>query len=401
MSPFSPGRTVKARPFDTTVGPVKWAYATGATAVAPPTVGYDGVVALSNDRSVHSLERGINGGTWPPAWVPPILNGVVHSRSPIMPMPAPADPLLLVGDDVGELTAINTRTGQKAWGPISFSGAMITGAPGAFATRWGGPADVVLVGTRVGGAGYFYTRDIATGGPIATYLGGGALGPVTSTPVLDYATDQAYFTSWGLTIGTTTVWCVEVAGPGTMTRCPGWTLPDLDDIDASPVLNNGQLYVANNAGDVYSLDATDGTYLPLGTFSTGDGPVKGFLFPDRRGGELYFATETMVWSVTDTAGELSTNWTWDDGPGFKPSIVLQWPGTDFLFVGSDGGKLYQLEISGGRPSTPCTPPSCKVIVLGGGSGQIGAPSLDIGAVPPVLHVGSEAGVVYAVEVPLP
>ncbi|MGD8897127.1 MAG: VCBS repeat-containing protein, partial [Acidobacteriota bacterium] len=97
--PYSPGRTVKARPFDTTSGPIWWAYATGATAVAPPTVGFDGVVALSNDRSVHSLERGINGGTWPSAWVPPILNGVVHSRSPIMPMPTPADPLLLVGDD--------------------------------------------------------------------------------------------------------------------------------------------------------------------------------------------------------------------------------------------------------------------------------------------------------------
>ncbi|MGD8896828.1 MAG: PQQ-binding-like beta-propeller repeat protein, partial [Acidobacteriota bacterium] len=388
---------------DTTSGPIWWAYATGATAVAPPTVGFDGVVALSNDRSVHSLERGINGGTWPSAWVPPILNGVVHSRSPIMPMPTPADPLLLVGDDSGELTAINTRTGLKAWGPISFSGAMITGAPGAFATRWGGPADVVLVGTRVGGAGYFYTRDLATGGPIDTYDGGGALGPVTTTPVLDYGTGHAYFTSWGLTIGTTTAWCVDVDAAGSMTPCTGWTLPDLDDIDASPVLENGRVYVANTAGEVYPLDPADGTHVlpPPPIFSTGDGPVKGFLFPDRRGSELYFATDSQVWSVTDTAGTLSTNWTWDDGPGFKPSIVLHWPGTDYLFVGSDGGKLYQLEISGGRPSTPCTPPSCKVVVLGDGSDHLGAPSLDIAVVPPLLHVGSEAGVVYAVEVPLP
>ena len=36
----------------------------------------------------------------------------------------------------------------------------------------------------------------------------------------------------------------------------------------------------------------------------------------------------------------------------------------------------------------------------GGQGQVGAPSLDLGP-PPLLIVGSEPGVLYAVEVPFP
>jgi outer membrane protein assembly factor BamB len=401
---------VKARPFDTSSGPVWWAYATGATSVVPPTVGFDGVMALSNDRSVHSLERGIDGGTWPLSFVPPFLNGVTHSRSPIVPFPA-ADAILFAGDDSGDVNAINARTGQLAWSPpASFTNTMITGAPGGFYVRWGGPADVVLVGTRTsGGAGVFYSLEVNTGVVIGTpFTGGGNLGPITGTPALDYTTGYAYFTSWGTP--DPTVWCVEITAiTGVINPTPIWT-QDLGDMATSPVLANGRIYVANTAGEVYSLDAADGSYVPAGVLSTGDGPVKGFLFPDRRGNDLYFATDTKVWSVKDDPpGELNANWTWQDGlTPLDPSLVLYWPQTDYLYVGAGDGRLYQLEFSGPAPSDPCTPPSCEVVVLGDGSDRIGAPSLDIGVVPPdvpfgkkLLHVGSEAGVLYAVEVPLP
>ncbi len=101
---WSPGRTVKARPFDATPGPVKWAYATGGTAVAPPTVSGDGILAMSNDRTVHALTRGSAGGVWPTNWMPAELNGVAHSRSPVVPFPLQlngADNVLFVADDAG------------------------------------------------------------------------------------------------------------------------------------------------------------------------------------------------------------------------------------------------------------------------------------------------------------
>jgi hypothetical protein len=411
VGPYSPGRTVKARPFDTTAGPVKWAYATGATAVVPPTVAHDCIAAMSNDRSVHCLERGIGGGTWPSSFVPEVLNGVVHSRSPVVPLATAvkgANALLFTGDDSGEVNAINTLNGQVAWGPTSFTSSMITGAPGGFFVQWGGPANVVVVGIRtVAGAGILYTLNLGDGMVLDTYDGGGNLGPIPSTPVLDYSTGHVYFTSWGLSGSGPTVWCVDVDAAGAMTPCLGWTPQALGDIDASPVLANDRVYVANLNGEVYSLDETSGA--PGPALVTGDGPVKGFLFPDRRGNSLlHFATSTKIWSVTDTGGMLSPNWSWDDNGTLEPSILLHWPQTDYLYVGSRDGKLYQLNISSVPPADPCAAPSCLVQELGGGVDHIGSPSLDIGVVPPevsspdkkLLLVGSESGVLYAVEVPL-
>ena len=83
---WSPGRTVKARPFNADTSPVKWAYSTGATSVVPPVVGKYGILLMSNDQTVHALTRGgTTGGSWPTDWVPRRLAGVAHSRSPIVP----------------------------------------------------------------------------------------------------------------------------------------------------------------------------------------------------------------------------------------------------------------------------------------------------------------------------
>jgi hypothetical protein len=46
-------------------------------------------------------------------------------------------------------------------------------------------------------------------------------------------------------------------------------------------------------------------------------------------------------------------------------------------------------------------PTVKSVVLGDGSSVVGAPSLDRGSFPNLVHVGTEAGVFYAVEGPLP
>jgi hypothetical protein len=170
---------------------------------------------------------------------------------------------------------------------------------------------------------------------------------------------------------------------------------DLGDITGSPVLRGGRVYIGNNTGTVYSLDAMTGG--GDRTFATGDGPVKGFLFPDRRNDDLMFATDTKVWSVSDDSNPMTLNWSWTV-TDLNPSVVLYWPGTSLVYVGSRNGELYELDFTS---ATPVLPPTHKVQILGDGLGQVGAPSLDIGVTPRLLVVGSEAGVVYGVEVPFP
>lgn len=407
---YSAGRTVKARAFDSSTGPVAWAYASGATAVVPPTVSSDAVFVLSNDRSIFALERGILGGTWAVSYTPQELLGVAHSRSPAVPFLVPvagADTLFFVGDDNGDVTAVDTQTGVAAWGPQPLPSSMVTGAPGGFFLQYGGPADAILVGSRNVSAGpsLFYSLNLNTGAPISTFDGTATtlgLGQVLSTPTLDYSTGRVYVTSWRFMGTEPSVWCLQVLGDGSIDPTPVWIgLPAWGDMSASPVMANSRVYVANTAGEIYSVKADDGT--PGPAYPTTDGAVKGFLFPNRATGELFFATATKVHSVSDTGGTLTSNWTWDAGATLEPSIVLHWPGTDLLYVGSKDGTLWEVDFS----LAPTL--SSKQVVLGDGKSHVGAPSLDIGLVPPdvsspgksLLLVGSEEGVLYAVEVPLP
>jgi hypothetical protein len=410
-SVWSPGRTVKARPFNADTGPVKWAYSTGATAVVPPVVGVYGILAMSNDRALHSLTRGsVNGGYWPTSWVPRPLMGIVNSRSPVVPFKVPvggADTILFTGDDAGYAQAVNALTGATVWGPFRpDANATITGAPGAILQQYGGVRDLILVPTRKNvsaNPSALFGLGLADGSTVSSFDGGGTMGPVDGTPAIDYATNRVFVASRQLNAGDT-VWCIQVnASDPALSPTPVWSRY-VGDVDTSPVLRydangRGRVYVGNTTGTVYSLDAATGG--DERTFSTGDGAVKGFLFPDRRNNGLIFATDTKVWSISDNGSATMTlNWQWTVA-GLNPSIVLYRPESNNVYVGGGNGTLYQLEFVPDQAVPPTVKPP---VVLGDGTGQVGAPSLD--RIPPdvtpgkqLLIVGSESGVLYGVEVP--
>ena len=399
--PWSPGRVVKARAFDADAGPVKWAYSTGATAVVPPSVGLNGILLMSNDRTVHEVTRGSGGGVWPAGWVPRPLEGVAHSRSPVIPFGVPvggANSILLAGDDRGWVQAVNAVNGQTVWARRADQlpePATITGAPGAILQQYGGNRDLILVGSRrnpTASHSDFLGLSLTLGQIMETFTGGGTpfqqLGPVSGAPAVDYALQRVYFASRRRT-GGHTVWALDV-GASSLTYA--WSIDPGGEFDTSPVLRNGRVYVGDTAGVIYSIRAADGS--DVWSMSTSDGPVKGFLFPDRRNDNLIFATTSTVWSVRDTAGGLVPQWTWTTS-GLNPSTVLYWPQTNYVYVGGANGKLWQLDFT-----YPATDPSfAKSRILGDGTGQIGAPTLDIGVSPRLLIVGSESGVLYGVEVP--
>jgi outer membrane protein assembly factor BamB len=403
---WSTGRTVKARPFDAVSGPVKWAYSTGATAVVPPVVGGPAILAMSNDRTVHALTRGgASGGYWPADWVPESLTGLAHNRSPVVPFASgatvfPDSSVLFAADDMGDVHAIDARTGQLRWRVTPSANATMTGAPGAILQQYGGAADLVLVPSRnenVTSSSDLFGLSLANGNTLAAYNAAGTLGPMSGSPAVDYANQRVYVAARRLNVGPTLVGVNVGAGP---TLSTAWSRY-YGEFETSPVLRGGRVYVGNDAGEVVSVDSATGD--DLRTFATGDGPVNRFVFPDRRNSDLFFATDTKVWSLADEGGPLVERWQWTE-PGGNPSTVLLWPQSDLLYVGGANGTLYELQFVPGAP----TPPTAKSLVLGDGTGRVGAPSLDIGVEPPdvtpgrkLLVVGSEAGVLYGVEVPLP
>jgi hypothetical protein len=281
---------------------------------------------------------------------------------------------------------------------------VVQAAPAGIFTDFGGDYDYLLVGTREDGAdNVFAAIDPAPpGNVLATFANGGAgsgIGIISGMAAVDYASPpRVYFTSRARAGGSAaTLWCLQLTGPppAVFASCPGWTSPSLGDIDASPVIRGGRVYVGSSAGGgtVYSVDAATGA--ADRSYVHADGQVKGFVFPDRNSNDIYFATDNFVWGLTDDGAAtmgLKFGGGVSLGTGVKPSAALLVPGSHYVYVGGSDGSLYVIDLWGAPDVTP--------IPLGDGKSVVGAPSLDRGYVPNLVIVGTEAGVFYAVEVPL-
>jgi outer membrane protein assembly factor BamB len=247
------------------------------------------------------------------------------------------------------------------------------------------------VGTRNATApNVIHALDPATGAPVGPPFdnGGGAtaIGILSGGGAVDYAGNRVYFSSRTRAGGSNhTLWALDI-GAGGLTLA--WSIA-LGDIDGSPVVRQGRVYVGNNAGVVHSVRAADGA--DVRSFATGDGPVKAFVFPDRNSTALYLSTTGTVWGLMDGAS-LTRLWPEVALPG--PSTPLLAPGTTDLFVGSNNGRLYRLDLGAAGPGTP---PVTSSVVLGDGSAAVGPPSYDPQNA--LVYVGSEAGYLYAVRPP--
>jgi outer membrane protein assembly factor BamB len=252
------------------------------------------------------------------------------------------------------------------------------------------PFNLVMVGTRSAGAdNTFYGIDPSTGSTGWAYSGepGDPIGVINGAASIDPAASRVYFASRRRGAGNSTLWCLDYTATSVTLRwraSPG-------DIDGSPILQNGVVYVGDNAGVVRTYAADDGT--PGWTFSTSDGPVKGFLFPDRTRGDFYFSTDTRVWALKEDGTPKWPAVTTIPGP----SMTLHRNASNLVYVGSTDGRVYQIDDT--AAGFPGPGPAVTSVQLGDGTAPVGQPTLDV--FNNLLYVGTEAGVFYAVEVPLP
>jgi hypothetical protein len=316
--------------------------------------------------------------------------------------------VVFLGAQDGYVYALDALQGGNAplpWPPSLVSGGkVVQAAPAGVFQAFTGDYDYLLVGTREDGVDNVFAAidPLPPGNVLATFDNGGAgsgIGIISGMATVEYASPpRVYFTSRARVGGSAnTLWCLQLTGtPIVFTSCPGWTSPTLGDIDASPVLRGGRIYVGSSAGGgtVYSVDAASGA--ADRSYVHGDGQVKGFVFPDRNSNDIYFATDNFVWGLTDDGAAtmgLKFGGGVSLGTGVKPSAALFVPGSHFVYAGGSDGSLYVIDLAGA--------PDVTAIPLGDGKSVVGAPSLDRGYVPNLVHVGTEAGIFYAVEVPLP
>lgn len=400
VTPTAEPMSVLATPFDGTVGAVKWSYTPGcylpcaAATLAPPTVGFDAIYSVDNYGVLHAMER--LGGVWPSTWQPLSLGKPTQSRSAVVPMrvvPALGDWRLFIGTDAGGVHAVDGKSGQLVWSrSAAFSNALpndggAQAAPAGLFRNYGGNNDMILVGTN-NASNSVHALDPGTGNDVTPNFAHALLGRIAGMAVVDYAGNRAFFLTsdstgvlFGISLG-------PVAAPSlTLATLAGNNPEDCSSgSSGSAVLRNNRLFFGASSSQACMVDLLNGSRSQT---NIGDGGVKGFMWPDRRNDNLYFSSSGNVRAVRDT-GAVPAEDVWPAPlPLTSPSIVLQRPGTDYLYVGDGNGRLVQIDASNGLPIN-------APLVLDPGF-QIGAPSLD--NVNNLVVVGSQSGRIYAVRVP--
>ncbi len=402
--------TVKARPFDNTVGKVKWAYSTGATAMAQAGIrilgGVSSVYVVSNDARVHGLVGDSTGGQWLSAARPSVMTLPSQARPPVVPFlvgtipnEAPNGAAFVASQD-GNVYVLDADDLGPVW-TADVAESLQAGAAGIFA-GFGSSKNWILIGTKntIGPNGFqavnvpdgtldwFFDNSpafLGDGTPMGVILGGASV---------DYAGQRVFFGSWKGG-GTSTLWALDISG---VDATKDWSL-DIGDVEASPVyLGGGKLVVGTKNSRIHLLDANNnGSSLWTGFYDASDGAVKGFVFPHFHAGttNFMFSTTSKVTSIRDNgpATTPALNWFIPAATIPSPSVPIHLPGTTSALVGSGNGRLYRL--NGVDTGTPTT----SFVVLGDGLSGVGAPSFDV--VNDLVYVGTEEGVIYAVEYPFP
>jgi outer membrane protein assembly factor BamB len=402
---FSPGVTNQGRPF--AAGAVKWALSMGGIfTMIPPGNGVGVVHAVAQDGSLHAMVKGAGaeGGSWPAppivpfAWMPQKMNGPSQGRPSGIPTTTDFSTrtIFLTSQD-GHVYAFNAETGAIAWVSALLAPAttLQAHASGVF-TIFGGTRDYLFVGTHQTTGSKFYALKVADGTTAWTFdgvsAGFGKIGAISGQAAVDQVGKRVFFASraFGPSPDDKTVWCVDLE-----TGTGRWAQP-FGDVDTGVSFTGTRLLVgANNPSPtVKSIDTVaPNEGLLIWTFSITpalEGPVKGYVAVDRVSGSLFFATANKLWALNS---DKSAKWapTGDRTLG-NASTPVYAPGDLWVYAGGGDGKLHRFSVTTGAEDTSAPFP----IQLGDGTGAVGSPTYDL---PNFMYVGTDTGVVYAVQLP--
>jgi outer membrane protein assembly factor BamB len=453
---FVGSNDTKVYALNATTGMHIWNYTTGEAVTSSPAIAHDMVFVGSDDKNVYALNASTSALIWSYA-----TGGCVHSSPAVS-----ADGILFVGSCDNKIYAFNVSTGNLIWnyttkGPVYSSPAIAKGRifigsddsnlyvfetpntlPVAIMTHY--PENPIIYNTVTFDAsdsndsdGYItkYSWNFGDGktdsGKTVTHVyeaarpytvnltvtddRGGLNSTLPSITVLEawpmFRHDPKHWansTSWAPVTGAR-LWVQPIGGSSTD-----------ENLWSSPIVIGSNVYVASREGNVYKLNASDGSVLlswpvkPGGEIHSSPAYYNDMIFVGSLDGYVYALNASSgkkMWNSTKFGGGMESSPVVSDGLVFVGSQdnyvhalyaingtqlwvsdntggdVVSSPAVvgGMVFVGSDGKKVYALNKTDG-----------KKIIWSNSTGDWvrSSPAVAYGRV----FVGSDDGYVYALDV---
>jgi hypothetical protein len=368
-----------------------WIAATFSTNLAAPSLIPASVVMV---QSQTNLVFGIDANTGMRKYPPVALGGPVISRSPLIDSGSSSlsENVIYIADTDGLVYAAATDTGQILW-VVNPNGATTNGFQGSSSVQLKSLSgvsftlahDLVVLGTRNGATttgNQILGLDGNTGATVWTVTGNsGGVQPIdiiNSAPTIDYVNQAVWVTSRAACLTTQpSLWKFD---PNTGTVL---NTQNLEDIDTDPTLtfSSDVLFVANNgnthpaatcvAGNslLYAINPVNGA--TLASFNTGDGSLVSYpvVLGSSSPYTILFSGATQVHAVSFNKATNTFTPVWATTVTV-PSAPICFTGLGLVFVGSNDGKIHELDLATGADLK-------DEVANTGQPGFVGDPSLDV------------------------
>ncbi len=396
----NPWETITGHTFNDASGRMRWTInLADMTTLTQLGIGTQQHIAVTNNGGIHSLTRGPSGGFWAGVSWPFRLLSPMQGRPPIVGFGTlGATRTTFVGSQAGPFSysgrvyAFDSDRLALAGGALWYTtpqlspgGGVQPGASGMF-TIFGGIANHILIGARVGAAGSFHALNASSGAQTG-FFNPLNLGGISTAASVDYARRRVYFSSLernGLPADPS-VWCLNLTATGFGTPC--WQNSDPVNISGGPVQRNDKVYVGADNGRVFAIDAIGGGTVWSFAACGGGSPIKSYVLADRQGTQqdLYYSAGPFVCALIDQGGSFLAKWPGPVTTIPTPTapILVRIGGIAYLYVGSSDGHVYQI-----LADDPFGPGNIRRVLLRTGA-IIGAPAFD--ALDNMLYAGLRRG----------
>ena len=368
-----------------------WIAATFSTNLAAPSLIPASIVMV---QSQTNLVFGIDANTGLRKYPPVALGGPVISRSPLIDSSTSSlnTNVIYIADTDGLVYAVATDTGQILW-VVNPNGATTNGFQGSSSVQLKSlsgvsytlAVDLVVLGTRNGATttgNQILGLDGNTGSTLWAVTGNsGGVQPIdiiNSAPTIDYVNHAVWATSRAGCLTTQpSLWKLD---PNTGTVL---NMQNLEDVDTDPTLtfSSDVLFVANNgnthpaatcvAGNsiLYAINPVTGA--TLASFNTGDGSLVSYpvVLGSSSPYTILFSGATQVHAVSFDKGTNTFTPLWATTVTV-PSAPISFTGLGLVFVGSNDGKIHELNLGTGADVK-------DEVANTGQPGFVGDPSLDV------------------------